>query len=130
MDLNTLATIRGRGRRRPRAGPVRLHDERPPHPAQTGTRRDGPQDEQGRQARGLRHHRHLRGIGTEIALACHRRFMADNPKAKIGLPEILVGIFPGGGGTIRYSRMVGAMAAAPCCWKARCWTRRRPRARA
>jgi 3-hydroxyacyl-CoA dehydrogenase / enoyl-CoA hydratase / 3-hydroxybutyryl-CoA epimerase len=53
------------------------------------------------------------GIGTEIALACHRRFMADNPKARIGLPEILVGIFPGGGGTIRYSRMVGAMAAAP-----------------
>jgi 3-hydroxyacyl-CoA dehydrogenase/enoyl-CoA hydratase/3-hydroxybutyryl-CoA epimerase len=39
--------------------------------------------------------------------------MADNPKAKIGLPEILVGIFPGGGGTIRYSRMVGAMQAAP-----------------
>jgi len=53
------------------------------------------------------------GIGTEIALACHRRFMADDPKARIGLPEILVGIFPGGGGTIRYSRMVGAMAAAP-----------------
>jgi len=53
------------------------------------------------------------GIGTEIALACHRRFMTDNPKAKIGLPEILVGIFPGGGGTTRYSRMVGAMAAAP-----------------
>ncbi len=53
------------------------------------------------------------GIGTEIALACHRRFMADNPKAKIGLPEILVGIFPGGGGTMRYSRMVGAMQAAP-----------------
>lgn len=53
------------------------------------------------------------GIGTEIALACHRRIMADNPKARIGLPEILVGIFPGGGGTTRYSRMVGAMAAAP-----------------
>lgn len=53
------------------------------------------------------------GIGTEIALACHRRFMADNPKAKIGLPEILVGLFPGAGGTTRYSRMVGAMAAAP-----------------
>ena len=53
------------------------------------------------------------GIGTEIALACHRRFMADDPKAKIGLPEIMVGIFPGGGGTMRYSRMVGAMAAAP-----------------
>ena len=53
------------------------------------------------------------GIGTEIALACHRRIMADNPKARIGLPEILVGLFPGGGGTTRYSRMVGAMAAAP-----------------
>ena len=53
------------------------------------------------------------GIGTEIALACHRRIMADNPKAKIGLPEILVGLFPGGGGTTRFSRMVGAMAAAP-----------------
>ena len=53
------------------------------------------------------------GIGTEIALACHRRIMADNPKARIGLPEILVGLFPGGGGTTRFSRMVGAMAASP-----------------
>ena len=53
------------------------------------------------------------GIGTEIALACHYRTMTDNPKAKIGLPEILLGIFPGGGGTIRYSRMVGAVNAAP-----------------
>ncbi|MEK6216945.1 MAG: 3-hydroxyacyl-CoA dehydrogenase NAD-binding domain-containing protein, partial [Boseongicola sp.] len=53
------------------------------------------------------------GIGTEIALACHRRFMADTPTGKIGLPEILVGLFPGGGGTTRYSRMVGAMAAVP-----------------
>ncbi|MFA3918275.1 3-hydroxyacyl-CoA dehydrogenase NAD-binding domain-containing protein [Ruegeria hyattellae] len=53
------------------------------------------------------------GIGTEIALACHHRVMTDNPKSKIGLPEILLGIFPGGGGTIRYSRMVGLMAASP-----------------
>ena len=53
------------------------------------------------------------GIGTEIALACHRRIMADDPKARIGLPEILVGLFPGAGGTTRYSRMVGAMQAAP-----------------
>ncbi|WP_171186193.1 3-hydroxyacyl-CoA dehydrogenase NAD-binding domain-containing protein [Ruegeria sp. HKCCC2117] len=53
------------------------------------------------------------GIGTEIALACHHRVMTDNPKSKIGLPEILLGIFPGGGGTMRYSRMVGAMTAAP-----------------
>jgi 3-hydroxyacyl-CoA dehydrogenase / enoyl-CoA hydratase / 3-hydroxybutyryl-CoA epimerase len=53
------------------------------------------------------------GIGTEIALACHRRVMADNPKARIGLPEILIGIFPGGGGTTRLTRMIGLMAAAP-----------------
>lgn len=53
------------------------------------------------------------GIGYEIPLACHRRFAADNPSARIGLPEIKVGIFPGGGGTTRLSRMIGAMAAAP-----------------
>ena len=53
------------------------------------------------------------GIGTEIALACHRRFVADNPKAKIGLPEILVGLFPGAGGTTRLARMMGLMAASP-----------------
>jgi 3-hydroxyacyl-CoA dehydrogenase/enoyl-CoA hydratase/3-hydroxybutyryl-CoA epimerase len=53
------------------------------------------------------------GIGTEIALACHRRFMADTPKGRIGLPEILLGMFPGAGGTTRVVRMVGLMAAAP-----------------
>ncbi|MGR3572207.1 3-hydroxyacyl-CoA dehydrogenase NAD-binding domain-containing protein, partial [Brevirhabdus sp.] len=53
------------------------------------------------------------GIGLEIPLACHRIFAADNPKAKIGLPEIKVGIFPGAGGTTRLSRKLGAMAAAP-----------------
>mgnify|MGYP000880101899 CR=1 FL=1 len=53
------------------------------------------------------------GIGLELPLATHRIFAADNPKAKIGLPEIMVGIFPGGGGTIRLSRKLGAMMAAP-----------------
>ncbi len=53
------------------------------------------------------------GIGLEIPLACHRRFVADNPRAKIGLPEIKVGIFPGAGGTTRLVRMMGAMAASP-----------------
>ncbi len=53
------------------------------------------------------------GIGFEIPLACHRIFVADNPKAKIGLPEILVGIFPGMGGTTRLVRKMGAMAASP-----------------
>ncbi|WP_424939297.1 3-hydroxyacyl-CoA dehydrogenase NAD-binding domain-containing protein [Aliiroseovarius sp. S253] len=53
------------------------------------------------------------GIGLEIPLSCHRIIAADNPKAKIGLPEIMVGIFPGAGGTTRLVRKMGAMAAAP-----------------
>ncbi len=53
------------------------------------------------------------GIGLEIPLATHRIFAADNPKAKIGLPEIMVGIFPGAGGTTRLTRKLGAMAASP-----------------
>ena len=52
------------------------------------------------------------GIGLEIMLASHRRIAADNPKAKIGLPEIMVGIFPGGGGTTRMIRMLGLMGAS------------------
>lgn len=53
------------------------------------------------------------GIGLELPLATHRIFAADNPKAKIGLPEIMVGIFPGMGGTTRFIRIMGAMAASP-----------------
>ncbi|WP_170595536.1 3-hydroxyacyl-CoA dehydrogenase NAD-binding domain-containing protein [Ruegeria arenilitoris] len=53
------------------------------------------------------------GIGMELPLATHRIFAAENPKAKYGLPEIMVGIFPGAGGTTRMVRKVGAIAAAP-----------------
>ncbi|MFQ8430188.1 3-hydroxyacyl-CoA dehydrogenase NAD-binding domain-containing protein [Amaricoccus sp. W119] len=53
------------------------------------------------------------GIATEIGLACHRRFLADQPKSRIGLPEILLGIFPGAGGATRVSRMLGLMGSAP-----------------
>ncbi|MCA0922032.1 3-hydroxyacyl-CoA dehydrogenase NAD-binding domain-containing protein [Pseudooceanicola nanhaiensis] len=53
------------------------------------------------------------GIGFELPLACHRIFVADNPKAKFGLPEIKVGIFPGAGGTTRVVRKLGVMMAAP-----------------
>jgi len=53
------------------------------------------------------------GIGLELALACHHSVARDDAGAKIGLPEINVGIFPGGGGTTRLVRKLGAMAAAP-----------------
>ena len=53
------------------------------------------------------------GIGLELPLSCHRIIAAENPKAKIGLPEIMVGIFPGAGGTTRLVRKLGAMMAAP-----------------
>ncbi|MDE2791115.1 MAG: 3-hydroxyacyl-CoA dehydrogenase NAD-binding domain-containing protein [Paracoccaceae bacterium] len=52
------------------------------------------------------------GIGYEIALACHRIFVADRPDARIGLPEIRVGLFPGGGGTTRLTRRLGLMEAS------------------
>ncbi|WP_209427695.1 3-hydroxyacyl-CoA dehydrogenase NAD-binding domain-containing protein [Pararhodobacter sp. SW119] len=53
------------------------------------------------------------GIGLELPLATHRIFAADNPRAKIGLPEIMIGLFPGGGGTTRLAFKLGAMAASP-----------------
>jgi 3-hydroxyacyl-CoA dehydrogenase/enoyl-CoA hydratase/3-hydroxybutyryl-CoA epimerase len=53
------------------------------------------------------------GIGLELPLSTHRIFCADNPRAKIGLPEIMVGIFPGAGGTTRLVRKLGAMGASP-----------------
>ncbi len=46
------------------------------------------------------------GGGFEIALACHYRVASDNPKTRLGLPEVKVGLFPGGGGTQRVARMI------------------------
>src|SRR6185437_5926448 len=46
------------------------------------------------------------GGGFELALACHHRIAADNPKTRLGLPEIKVGLFPGAGGTQRVARML------------------------
>ncbi|MGH6776482.1 MAG: enoyl-CoA hydratase-related protein, partial [Bradyrhizobium sp.] len=46
------------------------------------------------------------GGGFELALSCHYRVAADNPKTRLGLPEIKVGLFPGAGGTQRVPRIV------------------------
>jgi len=47
------------------------------------------------------------GGGLEIALACHRRIALNNPKAEFGLPEVSLGLLPGGGGVTRIIRMLG-----------------------
>jgi enoyl-CoA hydratase len=49
------------------------------------------------------------GGGLEVALGCDRRIAGDN--AKLGQPETLLGVIPGGGGTQRLARLVGAPRA-------------------
>jgi 3-hydroxyacyl-CoA dehydrogenase/enoyl-CoA hydratase/3-hydroxybutyryl-CoA epimerase len=53
------------------------------------------------------------GGSLELALACHHRVLADAPDAVVGLPEVKVGLLPGGGGTQRLPRLIGARAALP-----------------
>jgi 3-hydroxyacyl-CoA dehydrogenase/enoyl-CoA hydratase/3-hydroxybutyryl-CoA epimerase len=53
------------------------------------------------------------GGGCELALACHHRVMVDSPQAFLGLPESLVGLLPGAGGTQRLPRLVGVETALP-----------------
>ena len=51
------------------------------------------------------------GGGLELALACHYRVVADNPKIQLGLPEVQIGLLPGAGGTQRVPRLIGLQAA-------------------
>ncbi|GGI70763.1 3-hydroxyacyl-CoA dehydrogenase [Polymorphobacter multimanifer] len=51
------------------------------------------------------------GGGLEFILACHYRVIADNPKITLGLPEVMVGLFPGAGGTQRLPRLMGVQPA-------------------
>jgi 3-hydroxyacyl-CoA dehydrogenase/enoyl-CoA hydratase/3-hydroxybutyryl-CoA epimerase len=51
------------------------------------------------------------GGGFELAIACHHRVASDNPKTRLGLPEVKVGLFPGGGGTQRIARMLSTAEA-------------------
>ncbi|WP_290690457.1 MULTISPECIES: 3-hydroxyacyl-CoA dehydrogenase NAD-binding domain-containing protein [unclassified Haematobacter] len=53
------------------------------------------------------------GGGYEVALACHRRMALDTPAVRLGLPEVTLGLLPGGGGTQRLPRMIGVEAALP-----------------
>ncbi|MFZ4516182.1 MAG: enoyl-CoA hydratase/isomerase family protein [Acidimicrobiia bacterium] len=62
-------------------------------------------------------HGYALGGGAELALACDLRMMADT--ARIGFPEILLGLFPGAGGTQRLPRIVGPARAKELIWSGR-----------
>ena len=60
------------------------------------------------------------GGGLEAALACAYRIGTDTPKTVFGLPEVQLGLIPGGGGTQRLPRLVGLEAG----WVAPVWKKR------
>ncbi|MBL7776896.1 MAG: enoyl-CoA hydratase/isomerase family protein [Chitinophagales bacterium] len=51
------------------------------------------------------------GAGTEIALACHGRIVSDDKSTHLALPEVMLGLLPGGGGTQRLPRLIGIQKA-------------------
>ena len=53
------------------------------------------------------------GGGWEIALGCHYRIALNDPKTKFGLPEVTLGLLPGGGGIVRMVRLLGLQNAFP-----------------
>jgi 3-hydroxyacyl-CoA dehydrogenase/enoyl-CoA hydratase/3-hydroxybutyryl-CoA epimerase len=59
------------------------------------------------------------GGGFELALACHYRIAMDNPKIKLGFPEVTLGLIPGGGGVVRMTRLLGIQEALPLMMEGR-----------
>ena len=51
------------------------------------------------------------GLGTELALACRGRIASTDPATRIALPEVRLGLLPGGGGTQRLPRLIGIQRA-------------------
>ena len=53
------------------------------------------------------------GGGLELAISCHYRIVTSSPKTSLGLPEVMLGLLPGAGGTQRLPRQVGLDKALP-----------------
>ncbi|MCX6129524.1 MAG: 3-hydroxyacyl-CoA dehydrogenase NAD-binding domain-containing protein, partial [Proteobacteria bacterium] len=53
------------------------------------------------------------GGGWEIALCCHQRLVLNDPKIRLGLPEVTLGLLPGCGGVVRSVRLLGLEKALP-----------------
>ena len=53
------------------------------------------------------------GGGLEVALGCHYRVAMNESKTKLGLPEVMLGLLPGAGGTQRLPRLIGLQEALP-----------------
>lgn len=53
------------------------------------------------------------GGGWEVALLGHHRIAVDDPKIQLGLPEVTIGLLPGGGGVTKMTRLLGLTAAQP-----------------
>jgi 3-hydroxyacyl-CoA dehydrogenase/enoyl-CoA hydratase/3-hydroxybutyryl-CoA epimerase len=68
------------------------------------------------------------GGGTELALACRLRIAADDDTTKIGLPEVMLGIHPGWGGSARLPRLIGAPDALPAMLTGKPFNARRAKA--
>jgi 3-hydroxyacyl-CoA dehydrogenase/enoyl-CoA hydratase/3-hydroxybutyryl-CoA epimerase len=68
------------------------------------------------------------GGGTELALACRLRIAADDDATKIGLPEVMLGIHPGWGGSARLPRLIGATEALPAMLTGKPFNARRAKA--
>ncbi|GAB3041206.1 MULTISPECIES: 3-hydroxyacyl-CoA dehydrogenase NAD-binding domain-containing protein [Oleiagrimonas] len=68
------------------------------------------------------------GGGTELVLACDQRVAVNAPNTRIGLPEVMLGIHPGWGGTARLPRLIGAPQALPAMLTGRPFSAGRARA--
>ncbi|MFY0542418.1 enoyl-CoA hydratase-related protein [Nannocystis pusilla] len=67
------------------------------------------------------------GAGLELALCCTWRIATDSPKTVLGLPETMLGLFPGGGGVTRLPRLIGVREALDVILTGRNIRRARPR---